>query len=251
MHLYIYDIFLNNQKYSQTLQKIEARLNDLDIKGRVCRLNLLKNVKEIIDDGVAGGVTTIVAVGNDSTFSKIINYAIQHENIVIGYIPIEKNSKIADIFGLPTNEKACDIIAQRIIKKIDLGKINNMYFLDSAKVENEKVKIKFNDFEITPLEHNIVSFCNLGALVDNQNHLCNPSDGYLEAIITPIKKSWFFSGKKAKNQSIFPFTKIKVLAVNDQASIRVDDQNIVKTPADIEILPKKLKVITSSDRKFE
>lgn len=251
MYLYIYDIFLNNKKYNQILANIEGRLNDLDIKGKICRLNLLKNLKEIIDEAVKHGTKTIVAVGDDNTFSKIINYTINYE-IVVGFIPMIKNSKIANILGVLPFEKACDIIAQRIIKKIDIGKINTYYFIDTAKISNAKIKIKFKNFEITPLNNNYIFFCNLG-LSNNQNFYCNPTDGFLEAIITPYQKNLIFKTKKIEKQSIFPFTKIKVISLNENesASILVDDQFNVKTPAEIEVLHGKLKIIVGGNRLFD
>lgn len=248
MYLYIYENFLNNKKFSPILTKIEARLNELDIKGKVCQLNLLKNLKEIISENVLRGVNTIIAVGDDTTLSKVINYSIDLD-VVIGYIPIEKESKIATIMGTLLNEKSCDVIAQRIIKKLDLGKINNLYFLDAVKIFDEKVKIKFKNFEITPLNNNQITFCNIG--VNNQQSHCHPNDGYLEAIITPIQKGWLFKAKKTEKQSVFPFTKIKVNSINEPVSITVDDKIIVKTPAEIEVLPNKLKFIVGSNRLFD
>jgi len=255
MYLYIYDTFLNDKKFNQILTKIESRLNDLDIKGKICRLNLLKNLREIIEDSVEGGVNTIVAVGDDTTFSKIINCVINQE-VIIGYIPVNKKSKIAEILGIPINEQACDILAQRIIKKIDIARINNQYFVDSAEINprlnrGQKIKIKFKNFEITPIKNNIIRFCNLGALADNQGYKCNPSDGYLETIITPISKKWLWQAKKIEKQSVFPFTKVKIMAVNNPIVIKVDEQSIIKTPAEIEIIPQKLKIIVGSQRKFD
>lgn len=250
MYLYIYDSFLNNKKFNLILANIESRLNDLDIKGKICRLNLLKNLKEIISDSVKNGVNTIVTVGDDTTFSKIINCSMGLD-VVIGYIPLIKNSKIAEILGIPPFEQACEILAQRIIKKIDLARINNNYFIDSAEIVDQKVKIKFNNFEITPIKNNLISICNLGVTASGRGYKCNPSDGYLEAVITPITKKWLFQAKKIDKQSVFPFTKIKITAINNPVMIKVDEQLLIKTPAEIEVIPNKLKIIVGSRRKFD
>lgn len=249
MYFYIYDIFLNNKKFNNILSKIETRLSDLDIKGKICRLNLLKNLKELLEDAKKNGIKTVVAVGDDSTFNKIINVAINLD-LTVGYIPLIKTSKIAEILGILPFEGACDILAQRIIKKLDIGKINNYYFIDSAKIINENVIIKLNNFSITPLNNNHIYFCNLGVELLNYQYRCHPADGLLELIIIPEQKKLLFRTKKTAKQSMFPFTKIKVNAVNDQATITIDNKLVVKTPADIEIVPEKLKIIVGTNRHF-
>jgi len=250
MYFYIYDIFLNDKKFNNILTKTEDRLADLDIKGKVCRLNLLKNLKELLVDAKKNGAKTVVAVGDDVTFNKIINAAIDLD-LVVGYIPLVKNSKIAEILGIFPLEKACDILAQRIIKKIDLGKINNYYFINSAKIIKENVIIKLNNFAITTLRNNQIHFCNLGVEALNFNYHCHPADGLLELIIVPEQKKFIFKAKKTEKQSVFPFTKLKVNSLNDQATILIDDKVMIKTPAEIEVVSGKLKVVVGSNRHFD
>jgi diacylglycerol kinase family enzyme len=119
MYLYIYDNFLTEKKYQTQLYRIENRLVDLGIKGRVIRLNILKNMAEVVEDGIKQGVKTVVVIGNDLSFSKIINI-IADKDVTLGIIPVDDKSKIAKILGIPPLAAACEILAQRIVKKIDL-----------------------------------------------------------------------------------------------------------------------------------
>lgn len=251
MYLYIYDTFLSDKKYYSLLNKIENRLADLEIKGKVCRLNILKNMKEVVEDGIKQGVDTVVAIGNDLTFSKIVNI-IAELNVTLGIIPVAK-SKIAVILGVPEGEAACDTLAQRLIQKIDLGKINHQYFLDSATVEDSNVIISFDKFQISSVAKNaLVSICNLGFLADNQSiyrqRLSVPTDGMLEAVIAPLKSTLF--SKKVKQQSIFPFTKIRLDSKAEPVTVTIDQQAVFKTPVEVTIAPKKLKVVVGSKRLF-
>lgn len=252
MYLYIYDVFLNQKKYFNVLSKIENRLADLEIKGKICRLNLLKNMSEAIDDGIKSGVNTVVAIGNDATFGKVVN-AIIDKDIILGIIPVEEDSKIAEILGVPVAEKACDIIAQRLIKKLDLGKINKQYFIDSASIDDPQVSLNFDKYQISPVGRTAISICNLGFLSANdsiyQKKLSNPSDGWLEAVITPLK-SGFFSKKNDRAQSVFPFKKILVESKGEPVSVTIDQQAVFKTPVEITVAPKKLKVIVGGERLF-
>jgi hypothetical protein len=211
MYLYIYDSFLNDKKYTDLLIKIEKRITDLGIKGKVARLSVLKNMKELIMDGVKEGVQTVVAIGNNQT---------------------------------------CDILASRIIKKIDLGKINNYYFINTAEIVNGDVVIEYNNFKVQPItRQNKITLYNF-ATNENARVVSNPVDGILEAVITPIKSTIF--GKKNIAGTVLPFTKIKIGSnADEQISILTDEQIIMKTPAEISVVPQKLKIIVGSERSFE
>ena len=252
MYLYIYDVFLNDKKYFNLLNKIESRLADLEIKGKICRLNLLKNMSEAIDDGIKQGVNTIVAVGNDSTFGKVVN-AVADRDITLGIIPVDGESKIAEILGVPAEEKACDILAQRLIKKLDLGKINKQYFIDSASIDDNHVSLNFEKYQISPVGKTMISICNLGFLSGNnsiyEKKISVPTDGWLEAVITPLK-SGLFSKKNDRVPSVFPFKKILVESKGEPVTVTIDQQSIFKTPVEITVAPKKLKVIVGSERLF-
>lgn len=248
MYLYIYDSFLSQPKYSNFLTVVERRVTDLGIGGKIARLTILKNIKELITDAVKSGVTTIVAVGDDQTFAKIIN-TIAPLNVVLGLVPADGSSKIARVLGIPPKESACDVVAARIVKKLDLGKINNYYFLNAAEITNAKVQITCDGYSLAPLtELNTVRICNVGSYGGPMHS--NPMDGRLEAIITPIQGGWL--SKKELQATILPFTKIRIQSLGEEtASILTDEQMILKTPADVEIAPGQLRVIVGSNRMFE
>ena len=248
MYLYIYDAFLSQPKYASFLAGVERRVTDLDIKGKIARLNILKNTKELITDAVKAGVTTVVAIGDDQTFAKIIN-VIAPLQVTLGLIPAENNSKIARVLGVPPREPACDVLAARIIKRLDLGIINNYYFLNTAEITNAKISIDCDTYSVEPTTAmNVVRICNVGAF--GGEVYSNPTDGILEAVITPIQQRWF--SKHSLKPTILPFKKIRINAEDeDGASILTDEQVILKTPADVRIAPGQLKVIVGSNRMFE
>ena len=246
MYLYIYDSFLNDKKYADLLVSIEKRLTDLGIKGKIARLSILKNMKEIITDSVKEGVQTVVAIGNAQTFAKVIN-VVADLDVTLGLLPIDNNNELAKMLGIPPKVMACDVLASRIIKKIDLGKINNYYFVNTAQIENGDVTIEYKDFKISPItKKNKITLYNFA----NPLSKSSPIDGVLEAVITPIQSRVF--GKKKIEQTVLPFTKIKIGSqAEEQVAILTDEQIIMKTPAEITVVPEKLKIIVGSDRHFE
>ncbi|MDP2812417.1 MAG: hypothetical protein Q8O32_01870 [bacterium] len=248
MYLYIYDSFLIDKKYTDILLKFEKRITDLGIKGKIARLSVLKNMKELITDGVKEGVHTVVAIGNAQTFAKVINI-VADLDLTLGLIPIDNNNPIAKILGIPPKDLACDVLASRIIKKIDLGKINNHYFINTAEIENGDVVIEYDDFKVEPTtnEHSIIlyNFASDGNIFNS-----SPVDGILEAVITPIRSTLF--GKKKISGTVLPFTKIKINSnQEEQIAILTDQQIIMKTPAEISVSPQKLKIIVGSERSFD
>lgn len=246
MYLYIYDSFLNDKKYGDMLVKIEQRITDLGIKGKIARLSILKNMKELIEDGVRNGVETVVAIGNNQTFAKVINI-VADLDITLGLIPVE-DSKMAKVLGIPPKLLACDVLASRIIKKIDLGKINNHYFVNSAEITNGDIIIEHHDFSVQPTtEKNIITLHNFAD--EKITTASSPIDGILEVVITPMKST--LMGKKKIQGTVIPFTKIKIISnAEEQVSILTDEQIIMKTPAEVKVAPGKLKVIVGSDRTF-
>ncbi len=248
MYLYVYDSFLNDKKYNSLLIKIEQRITDLGIKGRVAKLSILKNMKELISDAVKEGVETVVVVGDNQTFSKVIN-VIASLDVTLGIIPVDNNNNIAEVLGVPPKVLACEVLASRIIKKIDLGKINNHYFINTAEIINRDVDIQFDNFNVQPTTTDShIALCNFP---NNQNISANisPVDGILEAIITPVKKGVL--GKKNISGTILPFSKIKITSnEEDQVPIIADKNIVMKTPAEVSVEQQKIKVIVGPDRLF-
>lgn len=253
MYLYLYDSFLNNKQYGRLLAKIETRLTDLGIGGKIFRLSPLRNITELLNDETKNGVKTIVIVGNDKTFNQIINVAAQL-NVTLGLIPVGPQNKIAQILGIPSAEEACNIIAARIIEKVDLGKANNTYFLSGITVASGLITIENEKYRIIPQIQNQISIYNFRPLFATslgKNSYFNPQDGMLEIFIQPMVSGLWktFRSTSQLKDSIIPFKKIAIKS-KESLPVTTDGQKVLKTPVQIEIAPKKLKVIVGKDRLF-
>lgn len=253
MYLYLYDNFLNASKYHKLLSRTETRLTDLGIGGKISRLSPLKNLQNLIMDEVRFGVKTIIVVGNDETVSMVINNIVHCENIAFGIIPIGDANGIAENLGIPRGELACDIISSRRIKKIDLGRVNNIYFISGINIACEnQITLQCEDsYTIIPQTRAcLVHIYNLkphGMEFVEKNTFFKPNDGFLEACILPrhqTSRTIFGLKKKNKNitDSIVPFKKISVLSKKN-ITITTDGKKILKPPVDIEVVPHKLTVI--------
>jgi len=257
MYLYIYDSYLNDKKYQTVLTKIESRLADLGINGRTAKMTILKNMRETILDGIKKGAETIVAVGNDKTLFEVIRI-LAREPVTVGYIPVGTRSTIAPVLAIPEDEKACDVLSARLSEKMDIGKVNNQYFLSSIEVDKGSVSIQCDGrYWITPTSTDSqIQICNLTAqpkIASRSTFKCNPQDGFLETIISssaPSGKIVGFFQKSFARPSVFTARRLKIVSQSESVTLIVDGQPVAKTPVTVEILPKLLKVIVGKKRMF-
>jgi hypothetical protein len=246
MYYYIYDAYLADKKYQQTLAKIETRLTDLGISGKINRLSFSKNIGQILKEEVKRGLKTVVVVGNDKTIGNILNL-LPDISIPLGIIPIGNDNAIANTLGIFDSESACEVLASRIIERLDVGTINNYYFLTSLSINNQGVILNCENsyfVEIADTDHTI-EIINLDTTGD-----CSPTDGQLDTYFRQKKqKLW---RKEIINTSHLKHQQLVVTTIGEQpASIIVNDERkVIKTPAKITLLPKKLRLIVGKSRNF-
>lgn len=246
MHFYLFDSFLSDPKYKKILTEIENRTLDLDIGGRIVHLTALRDFKTSLQTGLQDKYTTLVVVGDDKTLNKAIN-ALSGCDKPLGIIPIGENLKTCKAMGIPEGIEAIDIVANRLIEKIDLGLANKNYFISSVSGEGHDFSIECDDqYSVELSKEQKFSVCNLSH-VDKQ--ISNPCDGLLETIIYTEKKK-FFGGIKITPDSHFQNKKLVIKSREKSAPIVIDNGEILKTPVSLEILPKKLKLIVGRGRKF-
>lgn len=239
MYYYIYDSHLNEKKYRHILAKIENRLTDLGINGKINRLSFLKNIHQIMNEEVKRGVKTVVVVGNDETLGQVVNL-INDLDVVIGYIPIGQNP-VARLLHIPENENACDILSARIIRKLDLGKINDYYFFTSVEISGSELTLECDDNYFVTLGsgRNRVVISNFNVEPAGRNL---PDDSSLDISITTVEKKFF--GKKIKHESRLTGKNIKIDYHKSVPVVLTDEKRIIKTPVRITVVPKKIKVIS-------
>ncbi|HRY63556.1 MAG TPA: diacylglycerol kinase family protein [Patescibacteria group bacterium] len=251
MYCYIYDIFTNQKKYEKQLLKIELLLADLGIAGKTYKLNVLKNLEGVIAEAVNEGIKTIVAVGNDQTVSKIVNLIID-QGLTLGIIPVGENNLLATSLGIKSSEEAGQILAARKIGRLDVGKINDQYFLLGLESGDSNIVFDLKDYNIQPRDNNgAVGLYNIN--ISNYEFRADPEDGIMEAVFAPKKQVWWQNiwhkeGAKPERISVFP---VRGLIINHQKkpiTINVDRQRTIKTPAVVEVLKNKLRVIIGKEK---
>ncbi|MEW6608022.1 MAG: diacylglycerol kinase family protein [bacterium] len=100
---------------------------------------------------VEEGFNLIVAVGGDGTINEVVNGIIGFEQeAILGIIPIGLGNDFAWMIGLSPKdiETACKTLVNGVVKKIDVGVVNNRYFINGlgigfdARVAYHRLKYK-------------------------------------------------------------------------------------------------------------
>lgn len=248
MYTFIVESDINNKKFEPELAKIESRLIELEISGRWEKLTILKSLSETIKDAIQSKSETIVLIGTD----KLINNAIStlaEFRTTIGIIPLGEPTFIAQALGIPHGVSACDTLSARITSGLDLGKVNNRYFLSALHVPDCRTLTlncdnQFQVSTVTPSTIDISNFSEAG----------NPHDGKLEVIVRPQTEKSIFSFMKKPSysrKSVFPFKKLTIRSGGDSLPIMADGETIIKTPATIEVAPRRVKIIVGKKRSFK
>jgi len=245
MHVYIYDDYLSKGKYHKTINRLEIRLTDLGLNGKIIRLGGIKNIKGAIQNEIKLGAKTIIAVGNNQTVNKIIGAIIDtnlygdfQKKTLLGIIPIGGDNSIATSFGIKNEAEACNILLARRIEKIDLGLVGKYYFLNQASIQSSGTTIVINNYSIETGEKGEIKIINL--LSDNDTGIkSNPHDGLLDIYI------------KTRKKDKTCLTAKKLTITSSENRLLIDGVMEVETPTDVEIMKDRVNVIVGKNRMFE
>lgn len=183
LYAYLYDDFLSDKAYERVLANIETRCSVLGIQGRTARLAIFRSARELVEGLVKDGAKTIVIVGNDKSLQKTM-WFLPDLPVTVGYIPVAEPSRIATLLGIPHGEAACDVLAARRMEELDIGTIEDRYFLTEVRLEMTKAGVQIDQYRIAPRDAGTVLIRNVGMKRDGQID-ANPLDGLLDVIICP------------------------------------------------------------------
>ena len=216
MHIYIYDKFLSQKKHDTSLARIETRITDLGLNGKIVRLNLTNSVYEAVENEVKNSAKTIIVVGNDSLLNQVVNVMaklsflkILTTKIPLGFIPVgKKNNTLGPTLGIEPEEGACDVLSARRITTLDLGKAGDEYFLAQATITSKGTSVEIDqNYSIEIMGTGEIGVVNLpsGKYLPTDAK-SNASDGVLELFIkTNASRKFLPIHKQGGCSSVFSF----------------------------------------------
>ncbi len=252
-YFYLYDSYLQDKAYSNQLIRLETTLTDLGIQGKIGRLTLLKSINDLIANSLRDGTDTVVAVGNDTTLSQTAEVLANYPKTTLGFIPLgQEKQNLAKLLGIPIGILACHVLSSRIIKTINLGKINNQFFLQSIVAQGQLIINCESNYQLNLKQPHYVKISNLDWWGVGESFITNPQQHLLETILQPlVSKNWWSIKKTVgDNPSFLPLKKLNLTSPGEPISLIVDQHRVMKTPAQISIAPEKIRLIVGKDRKF-
>ncbi len=253
MFFYFYDAFVTDKGHSAILNAIEGRIVELGINGRVEKLTPLRNMKELLEDGIKHEAHTIVVVGNDSTFIRVLNIVAPH-NVVLGYIPFPRTSVLGTIFGLGDSLSACDVLSRRIVTSLNLAKASQSYFLGSLIIEHANTVVVNCDDQYTvtnqvdDLHLTIENFGSIIAPPNSAEHYNQHTKLQLQLKPYKTKTALFSHGFRALLSTTLPASKISLTHTDQPVTAIIDNEIKLKTPFIVTLKVGQLKIIVGKNR---
>lgn len=94
------------------------------------------DAKEFAEEAALNDYEAVFVLGGDGTVSEAVNGLMLHESkLPLGIIPLGTVNNVARAVGIPMNpEKAIDSLEQLTVQQIDVGKLNDRFFISSTSV---------------------------------------------------------------------------------------------------------------------
>jgi diacylglycerol kinase family enzyme len=245
-NVYIYDHTLAAKRYQKTLERLETRLTDLGLSGKIYRLAPMTRVQEIVREELKKASKTIVVVGSDRLITQVAG-CMNGTQTPLGIIPIGDGSVCANALGIDS-ENACRILAARRIVRIDLGRVDTGGIFLSQLTVTANSPVLVIDGEITARTEGQTNIQIANVLPDDYGYkgpIVSPEDGRLNAYILKIQNGLF---KKDVSQSSITCKQIELSS--GPYSVTLDGGLEVSGVKSVSISPQSLSVIVGKERKF-
>jgi len=132
---------------------------------------------KITRKAVAEGYDLVVGCGGDGTLREVVS-GLAGSNVTLGIIPLGTGNVIATDLGIPKDpRKACEVILQGHVRRIDIGRCGESYFILAAGVGFDVEVIARTDLELKS------KVKNLAYIYAGAKHLpnCKPRDYVIES----------------------------------------------------------------------
>lgn len=251
MYVYLYDNFLKHKRFESALKEIETRITDYGIAGKIIRLQQFTNTEAVIDEEIRRGATTIVIVGDDHTFGRVLSRAATC-HVLFGFIPLGKENSIASVLGIPIGTEACEVLSRRRKIPLDVGWVNNRYFVSQLYIPPHNIRVEYDEQFVVYSKRKKMELAvsNLQPFVLEGKKQTNihPQDGKLEAFLRPLSKKGFFKNEY-EDPSIFPFEE---MVVSSETAFRMEIDGSVSKEKKvvIRLARKRVEMIVGKMRQF-
>lgn len=247
VYCYVYDAFVQERKYERELLAIEHRITDLGLQGKIVRLALFRDPTDQIRREIEAGAKTVVVVGNDQTVHQVLNTVVDY-GATLGLIPVGAPNVLAKILGVTKGVQACDVLSQRILAKLDVGRMNGQRFLTGVRFDQAITRVQYaDDYQITSNRTGQLEIHNLCIeSPKDETELADPLDAKQRVLLTTQKRKGLRTIPSTTQLDLQQF----VVAFDEQVTAVADGVETEGKEFDITTEPGVLSVVVSRDRMF-
>lgn len=130
--LLIYNPKAGNTTFKNELDEFLEVFNKIGYDVRICRTMSKESINSYIQNNDMTAFDFVFIAGGDGTVNEVIN-SLQNENIdiPIGIIPAGTANDFARYLNIPFQYDKCfDVLSQMKVEEVDLGKVNDKYFIN-------------------------------------------------------------------------------------------------------------------------
>ena len=125
-------------KTGKKISKLVTSLNEHKIDFEIELTKAPQHAIQIAKDAIKKGFHNIISVGGDGTLNEVVNGVMlsgKSEEVNVGIIPEGGGNDFATGFNLSSKiDKAVEILQKLNIRKIDVGKIEDRYFINALGI---------------------------------------------------------------------------------------------------------------------
>ncbi|MCD6177144.1 MAG: diacylglycerol kinase family lipid kinase [Candidatus Cloacimonetes bacterium] len=125
-------------KTGKKISKLVTSLNEHKIDFEIELTKAPQHATQLAKDAIKKGFHNIISVGGDGTLNEVVNGVMlsgKSEEINVGIIPEGGGNDFATGFNLSSKiDKAVEILQKLNIRKIDVGKIEDRYFINALGI---------------------------------------------------------------------------------------------------------------------
>lgn len=271
MYAFFIDDWVESGKHRKELDKTDMRLTQHGLSGRRIKLSRLHNLADSVKENFLAGVRTFVAVGNDTTASRLLNTLVNLKNqgrldgqqavgqrgLVLAVLPVGKPQIISQSLGAVNTDEAVKMLLRHQTAVLDLGKLNDRHYFLTSAIFPLGVSLGFMSYRVSSLHARYqISVCNMN-IFRSMNNIA-PNDKMLDAVIAKesdatLATKLFFGKDEAKRfvpDSIYPVRKIKVVSRDKIIDVLADAIKRLSTPVMVEVAPRAIEVVVGERKRF-
>jgi diacylglycerol kinase (ATP) len=131
--------YSNRWKTSERISEIKSAMSSTGLKADIVETNAPGHAIQLAAQAVEEGYTPIIGGGGDGTLGEVINgmMHVDQESVKpigpFGILPVGSANDLGDQMGIPRDlSQAIAVIAKGKTRRIDIGKVNDRYFVNNA-----------------------------------------------------------------------------------------------------------------------